>query len=71
LTYVGFKMVIEHYLEHSYPTSHLKLPPQYSLTIIISILAACVIASRLFPPKEDHGSEVDLAATPTPENPGV
>lgn len=71
LTYVGFKMVIEHYLEHAYPTSHLKLPPQYSLTIIISILAACVIASRLFPPKEDHSSEVDLAATPTPENPGV
>jgi tellurite resistance protein TerC len=64
LTYVGAKMVLEHFLEHHYPAYFYKLPPQWSLLIIVSILGSCVLASRMYPPKETHGGHPETPATP-------
>jgi tellurite resistance protein TerC len=66
LTYVGVKMVVEHYLEHAYPESHFKMAPQWSLLIIVTILASCVIVSRLYPPKEEHDATPETPAHPEP-----
>ncbi len=51
LAFVGAKMVLEHY-DHAW-----KIPPVWSLLIIISMLASCVIASWIYPPKIEHGAE--------------
>ena len=56
LTYIGVKMVVEHYLESTYPLTHHKLPVEWSLGIVVSILAGCVLISWLFPPKAAHGA---------------
>lgn len=69
LTYVGVKMVAEHYLEHAYHGAHMKLPSHWSLFIIISILASCVLASHLFPPKEEHPGSPEGTPNPGPEPP--
>lgn len=50
LTFVGAKMVLEHY-NHAW-----KIPPFWSLLIILGILGCCVAASWVFPPKNEHGS---------------
>lgn len=63
LTFVGAKMVVEHYLEHHLPQFHFKLAPHWSLLIIVSILASCVLASRMYPPKIDHGGEPEIQKT--------
>ncbi|MDB5388086.1 MAG: ygjT [Planctomycetaceae bacterium] len=64
LTYVGVKMVLEHFLEHHYPEYFYKLAPHWSLLIIVSILASCVLASRLYPPKLEHTNELETPAAP-------
>ncbi len=50
LTYVGTKMVVEHY-NHAW-----KIDPLWSLIIIVSILGGCVVMSWIFPPKAEHAA---------------
>ena len=56
LTFIGVKMLLEHYLEDW------GFKPVYSLYIIVSILATSVLASWLIPEKkvESQGSPVDI-----------
>ena len=51
LTFVGAKMVLEHY-NHAW-----KIPPFWSLLIILGILFACIAASWIWPPKIEHGAD--------------
>ncbi len=48
LVFVGAKMIAEH-INHAW-----KIPPFWSLIIIMSILAICVAMSWIRPPKEEH-----------------
>ena len=48
LTFVGAKMIAEHY-NHAW-----KVPPFWSLIIIMSILGLCIVASWIRPPKVEH-----------------
>jgi tellurite resistance protein TerC len=52
LTYVGIKMVAEHY-NHAW-----KMKPVWSLIVIIAILMGCIVISWIYPPKEEHPAEV-------------
>ena len=61
LTFVGVKMVLEHY-NHAW-----KIPPLWSLLMIIGILASCIAASWIFPPKfEHHGADEAGSDEPRP-----
>lgn len=46
LVFVGLKMIL---------VDVIKIPVEYSLTVIVSILVVSIIASKLFPPKEKPG----------------
>ncbi|MDB5337739.1 MAG: ygjT [Planctomycetaceae bacterium] len=51
LTFVGAKMVLEHY-NHAW-----KIPPLWSLLMIMGILGSCIAATWVFPPKVEHGAD--------------
>lgn len=63
LTFVGLKMTVVHYF-------HYHLDPLIPLSIIVGILALCVLASVLFPPKhaEEHDAKPDDDAAGIPKS---
>lgn len=64
LTYVGVKMVAEHY-NHAW-----KMRPVWSLLIIVSILVGCVVVSWIYPPKEEHAAAGEHSGeNPAPQPP--
>lgn len=66
LTFVGLKMTAIHYYLHHY-AEHSQLDPRIPLGVIVGILALCVLASVLFPPK--HAEEHD--AKPADDAAGI
>jgi len=56
LIFVGMKMTVVHYF-------HIPLGPVIPLLVIVGILAACVLASMMFPPKS-HEETAEQAANP-------